>query len=425
MFPTRRAMAQFTSARGKQILTTLTAARGSEGAGLPTALSDSTIDIVTATAPVVAPLALDITKNFYTRMLGNHPELLAYFNPSHNVPISLHQPKALAGSIVAYATHIKDLGPLLVPGGPVEAIAHRHCALAVVPAQYFVVHENVMAAIAEVLGDAVTPEIGGAWNEAVLFLAKALIDLEENVYQMLEDREGGWSGLLEFEVTDIDEIAKDVKTITFKPPAGSALEGSKFEFTAGQYLSLGIDIDGDGKTAPRHFTVTSPPMSDYLQCSIKKIPGGKVSTYVHENLKVGDTVKLAAPLGVFTAAPSVESAVLVSAGIGVTPMVNLKKALGDKVKLCAHVGHEAASFPFKDDFVGGLEKFTDVQGGRTKPSDLATELLEKAGKDNTFFICGPSDWMNELQSSLLTQGAKNVQCEVFGSQLGTGCPFKA
>merc|ERR1719379_1995527 len=126
--------------------------------GLPNAMKPETVDMIVATAGVVAPKAPDITKTFYTNVLKKHPGLLAYFNPAHNVPISIHQPAALAASIVAYASNIKDLSPLLVPNGPVMAICHRHCALAIIPPQYVVVHDNLMPAIGKVLGGVVTPE---------------------------------------------------------------------------------------------------------------------------------------------------------------------------------------------------------------------------------------------------------------------------
>merc|ERR1712060_81319 len=104
-----------------------------------------------------------------------------------------------------------------------------------------------------------------------------------------------------------------------------------FDFTAGQYLTIKVDPEGDNLTAPRHYTVTSAPGEKFLECTIKKIAGGKVSTYMHEQLKVGDAVKLMPPYGVFTPDETFESAVLMSAGIGVTPMVNFSRALGDKV----------------------------------------------------------------------------------------------
>merc|ERR1719382_1222170 len=197
---------------------TLPPARGSKGMGLPAEMKPETVDTIAATAPVVAPKAQDITKTFYGGMLKDHRELLAYFNPAHNVPISTLQPDALAASVVAYASNIRDLSPLLAPKGPVAAICHRHCALCIVPPQYVVVHDNLMAAVGKILGDAVTPEIAAAWSEAVLFLAKACIDTEESLYKMAEQRSGGWSGLETFEVVEIKELAQDIKSFSFKAP---------------------------------------------------------------------------------------------------------------------------------------------------------------------------------------------------------------
>jgi len=410
------------------IITNLENARTSNGMGLPSEMSKVTIDTIVATAPAVAPKILDITKCFYGKVLPKHPELLQFFNPAHNVPNSDHQPKALAGSVVAYATNITDLSPLLVPGGPVAAICHRHCALAIFPAQYVVVHANLMEAIGEILGDIVTPEIGAAWSEAVLFLAKAMIDTEESLYKMAEQRSGGWSGFSDFEVSDIKCLTSDVKQISFKPPVDSPLNGKNFEFTAGQYLSLQIDMDDDGLSAPRHYTCTSPVMADYLQCTIKKLPGGKLSTYVHEKLKVGDKAALSAPFGVFVAPDPGTDVVLMSAGIGITPMINLHRACEKTVKLAVHVDRTPESHPyrsyFEDSGVPTLYKYTKVDGGkRPTASELVEETFAKAGKENEFFICGSEKWMDDVQKELLAKGAKKVVCEVFGSQLATGCPF--
>merc|ERR1719265_1710449 len=263
-------------------------------------MSKETVDTIVATAGVVAPQALAITKTFYGTILKKHPALLTYFNPAHNVPISIHQPTALANSIVAYASNIQELSPLLVPGGPVDAICHRHCAIGIFPDQYCVVHDNLMASVGQVLGAAVTPPVANAWSQAVLFLARACIDKEEGLYKMAEQREGGWSGPETFKVVNIETLAPDIKRFTFKPPFFSPLAGKSFEFTPGQYLSLTVDPEGNGRTAPRHYTVTSPPGADYLQCTIKKLPGGKVSTFVHDRLRFRNKVKLLAPFGVFT-----------------------------------------------------------------------------------------------------------------------------
>ena len=291
-----------------------------------------------------------------------------------------------------------------------------------------VVHDNLMKSIGNILGDAVTPEVAAAWSEAVLFLAKVCIDTEEGLYQMAEKRSGGWSGLMDFEVSQIEDVAEGIKSFSFKPPAGSALEGQCFDFTPGQYLSLKIDPEGDGLTAPRHYTVTSPPGADYLQCTVKKLKGGKCSTYIHEKLQVGDKVQLTAPFGVFTLEPEVKSAVLISAGIGCTPMINFAKSLKDKVKLTVHVDSKPEAYAYRSLFKDGklMEKYTRTPGSkRPVTSALVKEILGEVGPNHNFYICGPEKWMDEMQAELVKNGAEKVMCEVFGSQLATACPFSA
>jgi len=396
---------------------------------LPKQMSATTIETVDATAAAVAPNALDITKTFYGGLIEQMPEvILQYFNPAKNVPVSDAQPKALAASVCAYAGNIKDLSPLLVPGGAVDAINHRHCALNIAPAHYPIVHDHLMAAIGKILGSAVTPEVAAAWSEAVLFLAKVMIDKEEALYQAYEARSGGWRGMKDFTVAEIKEVATGVKTFTFQPVEPT----DGFEFSEGQYLTLKVDPAGDNLTAPRHYTVTSAPGEKFLECTIKKIGGGKVSTYMHEEVKVGDSVKLMPPYGVFTLDTGFDSAVLMSAGIGVTPMVNFRRALGDKVKLAVHVDKTPEAFAFRSEFESALPpdkllvKYTQMPPpSRPSAASLAAEAVDKAGTDNIFYICGPEGWMQEVQAELLQLGAKKVMCEVFGSQLATSCPFAA
>ena len=396
--------------------------------GLPEAMSDETVATVDATAATVAPHALDITKDFYAEVIESLPSVvLDLFNPAHNVPISTHQPAALAASVCAYATNIKDLSPLLVPGGAVDAINHRHCALDVLPAHYPVVHDHLMWSVAKVLG----PKLGGevpdavvdAWSEAVRFLAKVCIDKEEALRAAYAERAGGWRGRKDFVVTEISEVGTDIKSFTFAPVEPQAVG---FAFLPGQYLTVKVDPNGDGLTAPRHYTVTSPPGATYLQCTTKKIKGGVVSTYMHEALKVGDTVKLTPPYGVFTIDENLPTGVLLSAGIGVTPMVNFARALGNNVALVVHVDKTETAHAYKEEFEKHRTIFKYTAGG-TRPSaqSLAMETVAAAGTDHCFYICGPSAWMNEMQTELLKLGAKKVMCEAFGSQLATGCPFAA
>jgi len=392
--------------------------RGSAGMGLPGAMSDKTIATIKATAPVVAPHALAITQHFDKKVFTKMPELFSIFNKT-NIDNDI-QPKALAASIVAYASNIDNLGPLVVPHGPVDLITNKHCGLNILPEHYPVVHSNLMESIGEVLGDAVTTDVAEGWSEAVLFLAKVMIDQEEGMYSAAEARAGGWRGMKELKVANVEDLTNDVKRFTFQQPDYSG----SYDVTAGQFLTLKVDPNGDGLTGPRHYTVTSSAGDPYLQCSVKKLKGGLVSTYLHENVKAGDSVQISPPFGIFTPAKDYDSAVLISAGVGVTPMFSFSKHFGDKTALVAHVDRSAANHPGKDyfDSLGCKKMFRYTsEGGRPQSSEFATAITKEVGIDHGFYLCGSATFMAQIAKALKGVGATSIHYEAFAPQLG-GCP---
>src|SRR5829696_6491916 len=122
-------------------------------------LSERTIEIVKATAPVVAPQAEAITRRSYNLMFTGNPEVQAYFNQAHQH--SGGQQRALAGAICAYAANIDNLGAL---GPAVELIAQKHCSLGIQAEHYPIVGKHLLVAVKDILGDAVTPEVAAAWG---------------------------------------------------------------------------------------------------------------------------------------------------------------------------------------------------------------------------------------------------------------------
>src|SRR6188472_1783801 len=128
---------------------------------LPSLLSDRSAAVVAATASVVAAHAEQITARFYPRMFTEHPELLRVFNLGNQA--TGEQSRALAASVVAYAVHLID------PAAPsfahvLRRIAYKHVSLGIRPEQYTIVGRHLMAAVGEVLGDAVTAEVASAWD---------------------------------------------------------------------------------------------------------------------------------------------------------------------------------------------------------------------------------------------------------------------
>ena len=123
-------------------------------------LSAESAAVVRASLSAVAGALDEITTRFYGSMFRDRPELLdGMFNRGNQA--SGDQRRALAGSIAGFATALLD-NPHTRPDALLDRIAHKHAAVGVTDDQYTVVHKYLFAAIAETLGDAVTPEVAAA-----------------------------------------------------------------------------------------------------------------------------------------------------------------------------------------------------------------------------------------------------------------------
>src|SRR6478672_12983670 len=148
----------------------------------PSLLSDRSAAVVAATAGVVAAHAEQITARFYPRMFAEHPELLRVFNQGNQA--TGEQSRALAASVVPYAVQLID------PDAPsfdrvMQRIAYKHISLGIRPEQYTIVGHHLLAAVGEVLGAAVTPEIAAAWDEVYWLFATQLVAQEARLYQQV------------------------------------------------------------------------------------------------------------------------------------------------------------------------------------------------------------------------------------------------
>jgi len=368
--------------------------------------------IVKATAPAVAPKTREIVDDFYPRMFKQNPETQAFFNKANQFKEPPGQRMALANAIVAYASNIEDLGPLT---GAVELIAHKHCGLGVQTEHYSIVHKNLMESIGHVLGDVVTPEIGQGWSDAVLSLAKILYEKENELYTMAEARSGGWKGKKEFKITSVRDVTGECREFTFQPADGGS---APIEFTAGQFLTLHL-AQHTAEATPRHYTITNAPGQDFLQCCIKKIDKGLVSNTMH-GLKEGDVVQLSAPFGNFKIQAPDRQCVLMSAGIGATPMKCFLDAARDNVKFMVHVDKSEAAHPYlKEMKESGVETqfYHTESGSRPTPEELVEAAKSRDLLSADFYLCGPSGFLKSTRDALTAAGAKSVTIDVFGPEL--------
>lgn len=396
-------------------------------------LDQETIDIVKSTVPVLEEHGEAITTRFYQLMFGNHPELLNIFN--HANQKQRRQQKALAGAVYAAAKYIDNLEAILPV---VKQIGHKHRSLGIKPEQYPIVGKHLILAIKDVLGDAATDEVIEAWKKAYNEIANVFINVEAEMYKEAASQPGGWGGFRSFVV---DRKVKESDVITsfyLKPEDGKELA----TFLPGQYISIKLEIAGEKYTHIRQYSLSDAPGKDYYRISVKREagtsnPDGKVSNYLHDEVKEGDILLVSAPAGDFVLDTNLDTPiVLLSGGVGLTPMVSMLKTVADvqpernvtfihaAVNGSVHALREEvealatreniSAYVFYDSPTDEdrLTNRFDVEGYVTK------EWLEKnvPVENADFYFCGPIPFMRAINRALKDLGVdeNRIHFEFFG-----------
>ena len=132
-----------------------------------------------------------------------------------------------------------------------------------------------------------------------------------------------WAGFRRLAVTAIEPEGESVISIRLEDPDGAGLPGAG----PGQYLTLRIQPDGAQRSLLRNYSLSGPPDAGYYRIAVKREPEGVVSGYLHTRLAVGDQLDVAAPRGTFILDRTDAPVLLISAGIGATPVLAMLQAL--------------------------------------------------------------------------------------------------
>jgi nitric oxide dioxygenase len=382
-------------------------------------LTPDQIATIKATAPVVAQHAERITTVFYPLMFERYPEVRQVFNQAHQQGGS--QPRALANAVIAYATHIDNLGVL---GSVVERIVQKHVSLNISPPQYRIVGECLMEAIGRVLGDAVTPDIASAWGAAYWQLAELLIAAEEKEYQRKAALTGGWRGTRRLRVVK-RERESDVITSFWMAAADG---GPLMDFTPGQYLGLRLEIDG--ATIQRNYSLSDSPNGRMYRISVKREPNGLASNYFHDRVQPGFEFDAFAPAGEFTLAQSSNPVVLLTAGVGQTPALPmLERALAEGRRVVyLHAALNSAVHAFRNHVDALASRHPNLRHvyiySEPLPGDqphyrgfVTPEILQRyTPADADIYFLGPKPFMVQMNRTLrgLSVALERIRYEFFG-----------
>ncbi|UOF92557.1 NO-inducible flavohemoprotein [Fodinisporobacter ferrooxydans] len=398
-------------------------------------LSQKTIEIIKSTVPVLEKHGTAITSRFYQLMFSNHPELLNIFN--HANQKQGRQQTALANAVYAAAANIDQLETIL----PVVAqIAHKHRSLGIKPEHYPIVGKHLLLAIEDVLGDAATPEILDAWKQAYGVLADVFIKVEAEMYQQAAEQTGGWKDFRNFVVAKKVKESEVITSFYLKPADGGPIA----EYAPGQYISVKINGAGDEFTHIRQYSLSDAPGKDYYRISVKREdaigdkPAGKVSAYLHQQVQEGDILPISVPAGDFVLnMEKTVPVVLISGGVGLTPMVSMLNTLVEKQPNRPVTFIHAAinsKFHAMKEHVSRLEtKYLQVQSyvcyEKPTAEDVRNESFDKEGyidlpwlksiltsKEADFYFCGPTPFMKAVYRALQEWGVpeNSIHFEFFG-----------
>ena len=392
-------------------------------------LSASQRAIVKATVPLLESGGEALTTHFYRLLFAQHPEVRALFNAAHQHSGS--QPRALANGVLMYARHIDHLENL---GDLVSRIVSKHVSLQVQPAHYPLVGACLLRAIREVLGSEIaTDEVLAAWGAAYQQLADLLIAAEEKNYRAAAEQAGGWRGVRPFVVTRKTPESAEITSFYLKPADGLAPS----DFLAGQYIGVRIVIAGIEHR--RNYSLSSAANGECYRISVKREGAGIVSRHLHDAIEVGSTIDLHPPAGDFVLRQSDRPLVLLSGGVGVTPVLAMLEvavrttrpihfihcarsrdvhAFRDHVNDLAQRHPQLRHFYCYEDAPAANSDGTPASPphaiGRLSCEQLAQWLPEE--RDLDAYFVGPKPFMAQMKRHLLQLGVPAAQThwEFFG-----------
>jgi ferredoxin-NADP reductase/MOSC domain-containing protein YiiM len=243
-----------------------------------------------------------------------------------------------------------------------------------------------------------------------------------------------WPGFQPLLVTAVSRESDSVLSVCLADPGGTALPPP----LPGQFLTLRLDAAPGARPLLRSYSLSGAPDAGSYRISVKREAHGAGSQFVHARVRPGDLLEVAAPRGTFVLQPGERPVLLVSAGVGATPVLAMLHALAAEGSArdvwWLHGARSRADEPFAEESRSLLDRLPharrhvcysrpgprDVPGrdylttGRLSASVLAG--LDLPG-DADAYVCGPAAFMAELSAALADLGidSARVHTEIFGT----------
>jgi ferredoxin-NADP reductase/MOSC domain-containing protein YiiM len=246
-----------------------------------------------------------------------------------------------------------------------------------------------------------------------------------------------WPGFRRLTVAAIERESGDVISIRLEDPGGAALPAAR----PGQYLTLRVQPEREGRSVLRNYSMSGPPGAGYYRITVKREHDGTASGYLHTRLAAGDQIDIAAPRGTFILERTQTPVLLISAGIGATPVVAMLHALAqehsDREIWWLHGARDGRDHCFATEartLLASLPNVrTHVYYSRPGPEDRKGRDFDHAGRltpsvlaelepprDAEAYLCGPTPFMEAISAGLAAIGldASHIRTEPFGPAPG-------
>jgi ferredoxin-NADP reductase/MOSC domain-containing protein YiiM len=243
-----------------------------------------------------------------------------------------------------------------------------------------------------------------------------------------------WTGFRTLQVSRIDQESERVFSLILTP-----LEGRPLAIPLpGQFVVLQLRPDPQAAPLLRSYSISSAPGADHYRISIKQEEHGAASNYLRNRIQIGDSLEVSAPRGGFTLREEERPAVLLSAGVGVTPVLAMLHALAagksSREVWWLYGTRNRAEHPFArecDELLRQLPRscrciaYSQAAGSESLGADfdhrgrLNADVLIRLGvpPEADYYLCGPVEFLQDLTQGLMSRGVppSRLHSEVFGS----------
>jgi ferredoxin-NADP reductase/MOSC domain-containing protein YiiM len=239
-------------------------------------------------------------------------------------------------------------------------------------------------------------------------------------------------GFRQLAVTAINQESADVLSLTMQDPHGQRLPAAE----PGQYIVLRLQPVVGGAAVFRSYSLSGPSSTDRYRISVKIELNGVAGTWLRDHVRVGDVLDVSSPRGNFILQSGERPVVLLSAGIGATPVLAMLHALAEdrpaRLVLWLHAARDGAHHPFAAEV---RRLMSALPRGRSyvcysKPAvldkfgvdfdatgHLSKSALEEVGipPEADVYLCGPAGFMADMKAALAGCGVppKQIHVEVF------------